>query len=529
MIETRPRPSRGRRTALSVAVLTIAGLVATACAGQQNAGGNGGSGGGAVLRTAWSTQDVAPDPATFQGFVGTELMTALYEGLVQYAPTSATIEPQLATSWNTSADGLTYTFHLRHDAVFHDGTPVNAQAVAYSFDRLRKINLGYASLLSDVSSLTAVDAYTVVFHLSKPDPTLLQTLASPFGLKIVSPALVNAHLGTDNGQKYLATHDAGSGPYELDSYLLNQSITISAFPKWWNPHKPHFTQVQITITPSIQTEVLELQKGQLDFLSYAIPSNDLEQLASDSNLKIDTFPTLNRSELFINPHGAFSSLTVRDALVKAINRSAINAQAFGPYSKLAATFTLPGLLPAGQGADSPPYDPSALKALVPSMRTKKVTIGVLSGAAPETLAADLIQTELQAVGLNATVENLQDSQFFGFTTANPATVPDLLVITSNAPTAAPSSFVQDFMTSQGTLNFQSASVPAANQLLQQAATAPSTAAFNSDVEQAVNLLIRYRAWLGLSDQQTVIVHDKRVSSVGTNFNDPYGVNFATTS
>ncbi|HDI11875.1 MAG TPA: ABC transporter substrate-binding protein, partial [Candidatus Acetothermia bacterium] len=122
----------------------------------------------------------------------------VYERLVRYKPGSVEVEPELAKSWSVSPDGKVWTFELHPGIVFHDGTPCDAAAVAFSFQRAMAINLGPAWMLEPIEKVEAVDDLTVRFTLKRPYPEFLQVLANIFGTGIVSPAAVKAHATEDD-------------------------------------------------------------------------------------------------------------------------------------------------------------------------------------------------------------------------------------------------------------------------------------------------------------------------------------------
>ena len=95
-----------------------------------------------------------PDPDIFYELEGNSVTTSVYEGLVRYKPNSTVIEGALATKWVISPDGLTYTFTLRPNVKFHDGTPLNSEAMKFSFERRTKVNSAPAYMLADVTSRT---------------------------------------------------------------------------------------------------------------------------------------------------------------------------------------------------------------------------------------------------------------------------------------------------------------------------------------------------------------------------------------
>ncbi|MCA0948062.1 ABC transporter substrate-binding protein [Salipiger pacificus] len=163
-----------------------------------------------------STVDIPNfDPHTATGYAPQWLFRNTYDPLVRVVGTPPTAAPGLATSWSASEDGLTYTFELNPAARFHDGTPVTASDVAYSFARLLRLKQGPAWMVSgilDEDSVAAEGEGTVVMTLRKPFAPLLSVLPWMF---VVNAAEVEANLGSDDGQSYLMGNIAGSGAFRM--------------------------------------------------------------------------------------------------------------------------------------------------------------------------------------------------------------------------------------------------------------------------------------------------------------------------
>ena len=479
-----------------------------------------------TLTTAWLADDEPPDPATFYGGEGFELQNALYDGLVQYAPNSTKIVPDLATSWTISPDGLTYTFHLRTGATFHDGTPVNAAAVVYSFEREQKLAQAPSYMLASVTNMAAPDPQTVVFTLSSPTNQFMDFMASYVGPKVVSPTTVNAHLGSDDGQTYLATHDAGSGPYIMTSYLPNQSIHLVAYPNYWGV-KPTYTTVTIDIISSIETQELELQKGQLDYISYSIPGSDIARLAGTSNLKIWSFPALYKSLVWINPRGPLATLAVRQAVRSAINKKIITTSAYGKYASVSTQMVPAGTLPSNMGLDTPKYDPSILTKLASKLKDKSLTIGTVPGDPTDELAGELIQTELQAAGLSVTGKTVSASDAYSLP-GNPSKAPSLLVLSVNSDDASPGTWLHEYFSSTGALNFMTANVVPADTALLKANAALTKSSANALYSQAAEAYGASGDFMSISNLTTIIAANKSIKYIAHSYDDPFGIIFNLT-
>ncbi len=175
------------------------------------------------------------DPAVNYEQAGEPFLANVYDGLVRVeGATEATIIPWLAEKWDKTSDGLTYTFYLRKGVKFHDGTPLNAAAVKFSFERLLKLNSGAVANYDAIKKIEAIDELTVRFTLKFPYSSFLVSLTSLWGPTVVSPTAVKAHeVDNDMAQGWLAGNEAGSGPYRLESYVRNQQLVLVRNPDYW--------------------------------------------------------------------------------------------------------------------------------------------------------------------------------------------------------------------------------------------------------------------------------------------------------
>jgi peptide/nickel transport system substrate-binding protein len=195
-----------------------------------------------VLRISFSWPDRI-DPAVGNDFASSTSLANLYDTLI-FPNAKGGVDPWLATSWDVSTDGVTYTFHLKEGVKFHDGSLLKASDVVYSYDRIKTIGEGYGYLVTTgVKSVTAPDDSTVVFTIDKPSALFLPSLVR---LYIASEAVVKQNTKTegpyaengDYGKEWLQTHDAGSGPYMVKEFPLEQYLLMEKFNDWWGTFNP---------------------------------------------------------------------------------------------------------------------------------------------------------------------------------------------------------------------------------------------------------------------------------------------------
>lgn len=177
------------------------------------------------------------DPAVGSDQASSSSLINLYDTLV-FPTADESIVPWLAESWQTSEDGLTWTFNLRHGVLFHDGSEMLASDVVYSFNRLQTIGQGFGYMYTNVASATAVDDYTVDFVLSEASGLFLPSLVRLF---VLNEDLVRANTAADGaygdagdyGTTWLLTNDAGSGPYQVLDFQLEQYLLMEKNSAWW--------------------------------------------------------------------------------------------------------------------------------------------------------------------------------------------------------------------------------------------------------------------------------------------------------
>ena len=269
----------------------------------------------------------------------------IYSRLVQTDPTGTKILPDLATSWDISSDGLTYTFHLR-DAKFSDGTPVTAQDAAWSINRAKNLDGGWGFLITAVTSITASDAKTVVIKLSKPKHAPLLADLAIYAFAVLPQKQVTAQ-----GDAVLH-QPVGSGPFMVTAYNPDTEVDFTRNPNFYGP-APKITNLKILIVTNDNTRVLDLQAGKVDVIENP-PGNLLSQIGPNPKLQVDLFPSTRVD--FIQMSGKdqyFKNEKVRQAVKYALDLNAINklayqgnavpATSFMPYKMLFWNASLPAV------------------------------------------------------------------------------------------------------------------------------------------------------------------------------------------
>jgi peptide/nickel transport system substrate-binding protein len=192
------------------------------------------------------------DPAQISADSEVLVANAVYDYLVDVDANNK-IQPRLATDWTVSDDGLTYTFNLTHAASFHDGTPLTAKDVVYTFNRLRNLDLGFATgdLYSNISDIQAQGDYSVVFTLKATNPFFLFDLSDNHALIVKD--------GTTD-----FTDFNGSGPFKVVSYTAEDRIEMDANPNFFQSGVPKLAHLNVIFFQDTSAAVDALRSGDVD-------------------------------------------------------------------------------------------------------------------------------------------------------------------------------------------------------------------------------------------------------------------------
>lgn len=274
------------------------------------------------LRIAVGIDADTLDPARQTTTTVANMVDYFFEPLVEMDYSKNEVVPKLATTWQVSKDGLTYTFQLRRGVTFHDGTPMNAAAVKFTFDRLldphTKVPLRGA-LLSGIKSVEVVDDSTVRFSMSQPNPLLLRNLTYTTNA-IMSPAAV-----ARAGDRFtLAPVGAGTGPYIFKEWRRGESILVERNPNYWGK-PPAFEEVLFRVVPDAGTRETMVLAGDVH-LAMLPPAPDVKALRKNPRVNVIEAPTDRVIFLVMNNQwGPFKDARVRQAMNYAINKKAVLA------------------------------------------------------------------------------------------------------------------------------------------------------------------------------------------------------------
>jgi peptide/nickel transport system substrate-binding protein len=326
------------------------------------------------------------DPTLISDASSSYVAQQVVETLVTLKPgTGGEIVPALATDWTVSEDGLTYTFTIRDGVQFHDGTPLDAEAVVANFDHWKNIPQSYIDASytyypdtvighgdgAFVQSVTATDASTVEVKLANPNSAfLVQLTLTPFGIQSPTALAAGNADNPDFSQNTAAVGGegamVGTGPFVFDEWVPDTSVTLSKNPNYWNAAAggPYLDGISFRPIADNTATLNALQAGDID-LAQTIAPFDVPTVEGDANLQyFDRGSACNTGILAMqNATAPFDNLKIRQAVGYAIDRQALVDAFFGETGVTLENWVPPGTQFAVD-QDVPDYDPEKAKALI---------------------------------------------------------------------------------------------------------------------------------------------------------------------
>jgi ABC-type transport system substrate-binding protein len=279
--------------------------------------------GGSASKGITVAETAAPSTLDPQGsamFADRFAWQLAYQCLMTTTP-EGKIEPELATGYQRSADGLSYTFELRKNVKFQNDEPLTPADVVYTFERLKKSPDGIAKeLFPTFEKAEASGDNSVVFHLSRPDAGFVSNMANPL---VWGCAVMNKKAATS---EKMATRMVGTGPWQQESYRPNSELKLKRFAGYWG-EKTKSEQLKVLYVPGASTQVNDLRAGAVDLIFTSASSG--KALAGSDKLEVRNVPT--DSTIFLQVNNLtkpLDNLKVRQALALALDRAGLADQAY---------------------------------------------------------------------------------------------------------------------------------------------------------------------------------------------------------
>jgi glutathione transport system substrate-binding protein len=341
------------------------------------------------------------DPADLNDNISQSAARLMFEGLYMLDE-HMKLRPQLAESYDATEDAKEFVFHLRKGVTFHDGTPFNAAAVKFSFDRAGnpENHLKRQSLYVMIDHTDVVDDYTVRVVLKYPFGAFVNDIAHP-GALIVSPKSVQQY------GKEVTRHPSGTGPYEFISWTAD-TLKMKKNEHYWKPGLPKIDTITYRSVPENGARIAMLQAGEAQFI-YPVPPEIINSLQNSATIKVFDEPSIfGRSIALNNMRKPFNDVRVRQALNYAVDKQAFIKVVFNGHADPMDS-PMPPSLGFYQKQGSYPYDPAKAKALLAEAGYPNGFESTLTGGSDTLVQRGMqfVQQQLAIVGVKVNVEPLE--------------------------------------------------------------------------------------------------------------------------
>ncbi len=373
---------------------------------EQGAALPGGTYGGTVRVAHWFPP-LSLDPVTGSSGADHQVLYSMYDRLVHFDFQTLEFAPGLAQSWEFT-DPQTLVFNLQQGVTFHDGTPFDAEAVAYNVNRVQNHpNSKVVTELEAVESVDVIDEHTVQFNLSRPDSGIVGVLSDRSGM-MVSPTAAEAA-----PEQQLDAAPVGTGAFMLtdtQDYAAGERLTLTRFEDYWQEGLPYLDGIEWIFTGDEQSGLNGLRAGDVDVALTVRDGSQVADLEADSAIQLFQGPSLNTDGCYINiEQPPWDDVRVRTAFSMAIDRQTLaNVLTFGlaepayqpvPPAHWAASAEMLGV----NG-----YDAEQASALLEEAGQTGLTFTMASYQGPgQVRKAELLQQAAAEVGFNMELEVLE--------------------------------------------------------------------------------------------------------------------------
>jgi len=278
--------------------------------------GTGAKAGGSIV-VAQTTNPTTLDPQDTNDNLSFSIEKTMYDTLIAFDDKMNHV-PGLATKWSASADAREFTFELRSGVTFHDGTPLNAQAVKASFDRVRdkSNNLRRWSLFNNIAEVVPVSDLRVTFRLMEPFGAFFGNVAHP-AAGILSPAAIKQY-GKD-----MRNHPVGTGPFKFVEWKLGERVVVERNPSFWQSGEPKVDRMTFRPVPEAGSRVAMLQTGEAQ-LVFPLPPIEVDRIRNHQEATVWEGSSIYAQYVALNNlKKPLDNKLVRQALNYAVDKTAL--------------------------------------------------------------------------------------------------------------------------------------------------------------------------------------------------------------
>lgn len=337
-----------------LALLLVSLVAVTGCAGEA------GEEGETVLRVALVSNPNTIEPATGDTRQASCVAWSMFESLV-WLDDDGLIVPCLAEAWEVSADETVYTFKLREDVLFHNGTPLTAADVAFTWERGQNSDITYREDFLAVADINVVDDYNFEVILDEPNAMLLLQMNEHWGI-------LSKDYHDEVGEDGYLQHPVGTGPFEFVEWRSGDQIVLKAFADYWDEGYPKVDKVIYRPIPDSSTRYSALINDEIDIVQSLTPEQ-VKSVEQEEGVTLITYPhdrvyyiTFNNMTTGVGT--PIEDKLVRQAMSYAVDYDAIVERIFEGYAERTAGLVVPGNLGYDPSIEPYPYDPEKAKELL---------------------------------------------------------------------------------------------------------------------------------------------------------------------
>lgn len=351
------------------------------------------------------------DPVTNDGNINIWVFMSIYDQLIKVANNGLDLTPGLAEKWDTSADGTTFTFHIRQGVKFSDGTPMTVDDIKYSLNRAKtqKGDGDWTFTLEQVKDIASPDANTVVITLNKPWAPFLADI-SMFNSSIISQAFAKK-IGEDK----LSQQCMGTGPFALKAWNKAQNIILVKNTNYWQQGLPLVDQITLNVVPDSNSRILQVKGGQVDgdIGQNDVPLSAVADLQAQSSLQVIKFVSTYVNFVDINCRNApLSDVKVRQALNYATDKESLIKSILYGQADVSNSFMPNGALFWNKDQTGYPFDVTKAKSLIAQSSSPNgvnISIDIGSGNQLSQQIATALKSMWQPAGINLDIQQYEQA------------------------------------------------------------------------------------------------------------------------
>jgi peptide/nickel transport system substrate-binding protein len=351
---------------------------------------------------------ITPDPVMNDANADIWYLQQYYSGLIRFNPENE-IEGDLAESWEISEDGMTYTFYLRPDLKFADGSPITAEDWVWSLERAANPENGIWSFTLEAAGSFTADDEKVTIVLQENYTPFIYSLAL-FNAVVMPKAQVEAA----GGWEAFMEKPIGAGPFVMTEWKRGEYMSMVANEYYWDAENVTLDEIMVRTLPDDNTRILSLQAGEVDAINYP-PFNRITDLSADANLAVLTFPSTYTTFITLNIRNApLDDQNVRNALAHAIDRDAMLATINFGVGEPATTWRPRGSLYYNYDLEGWPYDVELAKSLMAEAGYADgfdLVLEIVTGREQHQQMSTLLKDMWAAIGVNLEIVPLESGLY----------------------------------------------------------------------------------------------------------------------